>query len=70
MAGENELYVERRPDKGDYVVRKPGAQRPSAVAPTQAEAIGRAREINRNAAVHVERVRRTSHGHPDKWRNP
>jgi hypothetical protein len=70
MADENEIYVERRPDKGDYAVRKPGSERASAVAPTQKEAIDRAREINPDAAIHVERVRKTSHGHPDKWRNP
>ena len=63
----NNLYVERRP-AGDYAVRKPNSERASAVAPTQAEAIGRARQLNPDAAVHVERVRNTSGGNPDKWR--
>jgi pyridoxine/pyridoxamine 5'-phosphate oxidase len=63
------LYVERRPE-GDYAVRKPNSERASAVAPTQAQAIERARELNPNAAVHVERVRHTSVGNPDKWRKP
>ena len=35
---------------------------------TQAKAIARARELNPNAAVHVERVRNTDAGSPDKWR--
>ena len=65
----NNLYVERRPE-GDYAVRKPNSGRASAVAPTQAEAIGRARQLNPAAAVHVERVRNTSGGSPDKWRKP
>ncbi|HUW28949.1 MAG TPA: DUF2188 domain-containing protein [Sulfuriferula sp.] len=65
----NNLFVERRPG-GDYAVRKPNAERASAVAPTQAEAIERAKEINPNAAVHVERVRNTTIGKPDQWRKP
>jgi len=65
----NNLYVERRPE-GDYAVRKPGSERASAVEPTQAEAIERARQLNRDAAIHVERVRNTPEGHPDKWRKP
>ena len=65
----NNLFVERRPE-GDYAVRKPNAERASAVAPTQTEAIARAKELNPNAAVHVERVRNTNVGNPDKWRKP
>jgi len=65
----NNLYVERRPE-GDYAVRKPNSERASAVAPTQAQAIDRARELTPDAAVHVERVRNTSGGNPDKWRKP
>ncbi|MBO7752386.1 DUF2188 domain-containing protein [Burkholderia pseudomallei] len=61
------LYVERRP-QGDYAVRKPNSDRASAVAPTQGEAIDRAKQLNPDAAVHVERVRNTNVGHPDKWR--
>ncbi len=69
MVSKNNLYVERRP-QGDYAVRKPDSERASAVKPTQAEAIQRAREINPDAAVHVERVRHTNNGSPDKWRKP
>jgi hypothetical protein len=63
------LFVERR-DEGDYAVRKPDSQRASAVEPTQKEAIERARELNPDAAIHVERVRNTAGGSPDKWRKP
>jgi len=65
----NNLYVERRPE-GDYAVRKPNSERASAVTQTQAQAIERARELNPDAAIHVERVRNTSGGNPDKWRKP
>jgi len=65
----NNLFIERRPE-GDYAVRKPNSERASAVAPTQAEAIERAKQLNPNAAIHVERVRNTNVGHPNKWRKP
>jgi hypothetical protein len=65
----NNLFVERRPE-GDYAVRKPGSERASAVKPTQGEAIERAKQLNPDAAIHVERVRNTTGGSPDKWRKP
>jgi hypothetical protein len=64
---KNELYIERR-EQGDYAVRRPGSEKASAVRPTQARAIERAREINPDAAIHVERVRDTYVGGRDKWR--
>jgi uncharacterized protein DUF2188 len=69
VSNQNELFVERRPD-GTYAVLRPGAERASAIEKTQAEAIDRAREIQPGAAIHVERVRDTSKGSRDKWRNP
>lgn len=64
-----ELFVERRPN-GDYAVRKANSERASAVLPTQAQAIERARELSPGTKPHVERVRHTSGGRPDKWRKP
>lgn len=64
---KKQLYVERRPE-GDYAVRRPNSERASAVAPTQAEAIQRARELSPGTAPDVERVRQTSAGKPDQWR--
>jgi hypothetical protein len=64
----NNLFVEKHPN--GYAVLKPNAERASAVLPTQAEAIERARGLNPEAAIHVERVRHTSGGSPDKWRKP
>jgi len=66
---KNEVFIERR-EQGDYAVRKPGSERASAILPTQAEAIERARKMNPDAAVHVERVRDTNVGGRDKWRKP
>jgi hypothetical protein len=68
MSGK--LFIERRPEEGDYAIRRPNAERISDHEPTQAEAIERACEIDPNAAILVERVRNTDRGHPDKWRKP
>ncbi len=65
----DQFYVERRPE-GDFAVRRGGADRASAVEPTQAEAIDRAREIDSTAPIHVERVRNTNRGTRDHWRKP
>jgi len=66
---KDQLFVERRPE-GDYAVRRGNSERASAVLPTQAEAIERARELNPNRTPLVERVRHTGEGNPDKWRKP
>jgi Uncharacterized protein conserved in bacteria (DUF2188) len=66
---KKELYVERR-EEGDYAIRRPGSERASDVRDTQAEAIDRAHDIDPDAAIHVERVRYTNRGTPDKWRKP
>ncbi len=65
----DELFIERRPQR-DYAVRRPGSRRASDVLPTQAEAIGRARELESGSTPMVERVRHTSRGKPDQWRKP
>jgi hypothetical protein len=64
---DKRIYVERRPE-GDYAVRRPNSDRASDVLPTQHEAIDRARQLSPGAAPHVERVRHTNRGSPDKWR--
>jgi hypothetical protein len=65
----DQLYVERRP-QGDYAVRRGGGQRASAIEPTQAHAIDRARQTDPTAPIHVERVRDTKSGTRDHWRKP
>jgi len=67
---KDDIFVERRPQNDDYAIRRPNSDRASDVRPTQSEAIDRARELNPNGTVLVERVRNTSVGHPDKWRKP
>jgi hypothetical protein len=68
MSNDDRLFVERR-EQGDYAVRRPDSERASAVAPTQAEAIQRAQEME-HSEILVERVRDTDRGKPDKWRKP
>ncbi len=63
----DQLFVERR-GQGDYAVRRSGSERASAIAPTQAEAIARAKEINPERPPLVERVRNADVGRRDKWR--
>lgn len=67
MSGK--FFIEQRPE-GDYAIRRPSAERISGHEPTQSEAIERAKEIDPNAAILVERVRDTNRGHRDKWRRP
>lgn len=68
MSGK--LFIERRDKEGDYAIRRPNADRISDHEETQSQAIERAREMDPNAAILVERVRNTDRGHPDKWRRP
>lgn len=68
MSGK--LFIEQREKEGDYVIRRLRADRASGREDTQAEAIDRAREIDPNAAILVERVRNTNRGGRDKWRKP
>jgi hypothetical protein len=65
---KDEYFIERR-DDGKYKVLKPNADRASAVADTQKEAIDKAKALSPDATVHVERVRNVGPG-PDKWRKP
>jgi hypothetical protein len=67
MSKDNEFFVERR-DDGKYKVLKPGAERASAVTDTQGGAIDRAKELNSDATIHIERVRDVGPGR-DKWRH-
>jgi hypothetical protein len=60
------LFIERNND-GKYAVKRANADRASAVADTQAAAIDRAKQLT-DGPIHVERVRSTSVGSPDKWR--
>jgi uncharacterized protein YggE len=63
-----EFSIERRPD-GRYSVEKPNSSRASAVTKTQADAIAKARAMNPDASIRVERVRNVGPGR-DKWRKP
>ena len=65
--GKKAFFIERT-DDGEFAVRKPDSRRASDIQPTQKEAIERAKELNPGATIHVERVRYTEGGNPDKWR--
>jgi Uncharacterized protein conserved in bacteria (DUF2188) len=65
IMSKGKYFVERR-SEGDYAVRKEKSDRASVVLPTQKEAIDWSRE--RGINPHVERVRHTERGNPDKWR--
>lgn len=66
MPADNNLFIEKR--DSEYVILRSGVHKPIGTAPTQEEAIVKARKIEPEAAVHVERVRDTEGGKPDKWR--
>ncbi|AYO86648.1 DUF2188 domain-containing protein [Methylobacterium brachiatum] len=65
---KKQVFIERR-NQGDFAVRNPNSERASKVLPTQREAIDWAKEYKPDAARHIERVRNTDQGHPDKWRS-
>lgn len=64
--GKDKFYIEQRPD-GQFSVKRPNAERASTVTPTQKAGIEWAREHG-DPKPHIERVRETSKGGPDKWR--
>ena len=64
---EIKFFIEQRA-RGDYAIREPHSLRASAVALTQKKAVALAREMNPDAAIHVERVRDMGNGSPGKWR--
>jgi hypothetical protein len=60
------LFVEQRPDH-KYNVTEKGNSKPLAVTNTQSAGIEKAKKIDPNATLHVERVRDIGPGR-DKWR--
>lgn len=67
MSKDKRLYVEQRAE-GDYAVRRADSERASAVAPTQREAIQKAKEMSPGVSPRVERVRNVATGGRDQWR--
>ncbi len=67
MIKSKKLFIEKRPE-GDYAVRRQGSKKASVIAPTQEEAIKKARKMNPGVSPDVERVRDTKVGGRDKWR--
>lgn len=67
---DKRFFIEKREQEGDFAIRRPNSERASDILPTQKEAIERAKQIDPNATILVERVRYTDEGNPDKWRKP
>lgn len=63
---KDKFYIEQRPD-GQFSVKRPNAERASTVTPTQREGIEWAKSHG-DPKPHIERVRNTDKGAPDKWR--
>jgi hypothetical protein len=69
MARNNgQWYIEQN-DEGQYSAKKGGAKRASTVEDTQRDAIERAKAIDPNAHINIDRVRDTNRGERDKWRS-
>lgn len=68
MTRNNGQWYIERDDDGQYRATKGGAKRASAREDTQKEVIERAREIDPDAHMNVERVRNTDWGERDRWR--
>jgi len=65
--GNRDLFIERRKG-GDYAVRRANSDWVGITARTQVEAIAKAKELDPNAPILVERIRDTKGGGRDKWR--
>ena len=63
---DKNLFIEKHND--GYAILLGGVEKPLAVEPTQDAAIEKARKLQPDAAVHVERVRNVEGGGRDKWR--
>ena len=66
---DKNLFIEQHKD--GYAILRGGRERvkePLAVEPTQDAAIEKARKLEPDAAIRVERVRNVEGGGRDKWR--
>jgi hypothetical protein len=63
---DKNLFIEQHKD--GYAILRGGVKEPLAIEPTQDAAIEKARKLDPDAAIHVERVRNVEGGSRDKWR--
>jgi hypothetical protein len=63
---DKNLFIEQHKD--GYAILRGGVKEPLAVEPTQDAAVEKARKLDPDAAIHVERVRNVEGGGRDKWR--
>ena len=65
-ARQKAFFIEKHPD--GYAILRSGVKKPLAVEATQDAAIEKARKLDPDAAIHVERVRNVEGGGRDKGR--
>jgi hypothetical protein len=63
---DKNLFIEQHND--GHAILRGGVEKPLAVEPTQDAAIEKARKLDPDAAIDVERVRNVEGGGRDKWR--
>jgi hypothetical protein len=63
---DKNLFIEQHKD--GYAILRGGVKEPVAIEPTQDAAIEKARKLEADAAIHVERVCNVEGGVRDKWR--
>ena len=63
---DKNLFIEQHKD--GYAILRGGVKEPLAVEPTQDAAVEKARKLDPDAAIHVERVRNVEGVSRDKWR--
>jgi hypothetical protein len=63
---DKSLFIEKHPD--GYAILRGGVKKPLAVEATQEAAIEKARKLDPEVAIRVERVRNVEGGGRDKWR--
>ncbi|MBV8967869.1 MAG: DUF2188 domain-containing protein [Verrucomicrobia bacterium] len=61
-----QLFIEKH--SNGYAILREGVKEPLAVEATQEAAIERAKQLDPDSAIHVERVRNVEGGGRDKWR--
>jgi len=61
-----QLFIEKH--SNGYAILRGGVKEPLAVEATQEAAIERAKQLDPDSAIHVERVRNVEGGGRDKWR--
>ncbi len=63
---KDKMYIEKS-GRWTYAVRRPMSERAIALCRTIPDAISRAREVNPDAVIYIEKFPDTNFGRRDKW---